>query len=141
MPFVLDVITPERTVFSEEVDFVKARALEGELGVLPGHAPLFTSLRSDLIVARKGSEELVLAVMGGFLEVSPDRVTVLSPAAERAEEIDGLRAEEARKRAELAIDRTRTAEAEMALARALTRLRAVELVGGRRLKGARLTQV
>ncbi|MBM3259357.1 MAG: ATP synthase F1 subunit epsilon [Candidatus Sericytochromatia bacterium] len=134
MPLTLDVITPERTVLSEEVDFVSARALEGELGVLPGHAPLFTSLRSDVVVARKGADEMVLAVMGGFLEVAPGRVTVLTPAAERAEDIDKLRAEEARKRAELEIDRTRTTEGEAALARALIRLRAVEVLGGRRLK-------
>jgi len=76
----------------------------------------------------------VLAVMGGFLEVAPGRVTVLTPAAERAEDIDKLRAEEARKRAELEIDRTRTTEGEAALARALIRLRAVEVLGGRRLK-------
>lgn len=134
MPLTLDVITPERTVLSEEVDFVSARALEGELGVLPGHAPLFTALRSDVVVARKGGDETVLAVMGGFLEVSPGRVTVLTPAAERAEDIDKLRAEEARKRAELEIDRTRTTEGEAALARALVRLRAVEILGGRRIK-------
>ncbi|MEB3299447.1 MAG: ATP synthase F1 subunit epsilon [Candidatus Sericytochromatia bacterium] len=137
MPITLDVITPERKVLSEVVDFVKARAHEGELGVLPGHAPLFTSLRSDLVVARKGQEEIVLAVMGGFLEVSPTGVTVLSPAAERADEIDSLRAEEARKRAQIEIDRTRTTEGEAALSRALVRLKAVQLLGGRRIKGMR----
>lgn len=132
MAFALEVITPDRVVMNEQVDFVQLRGEDGELGVLPGHTPLFTALKSDVMIVKKGNDEEIVALMGGFMEVRPDRVTVLSPAAERATEIDELRAKEAKDRSALLVDRERTAEAEAALSRALVRLRAVELVGMRR---------
>ncbi|MBM3266487.1 MAG: ATP synthase F1 subunit epsilon [Candidatus Sericytochromatia bacterium] len=129
MPITLEIITPDRVVMREPVDFVQARGEEGELGILPGHTPFFTSLATDLLLVRRGQDEEIVAVMGGFMEVRPDHVTVLSPAAERAAEIDELRAKEAEGRAKVVVDRERTAEAEAALSRALVRLRAIELVG------------
>ena len=131
----LDIVTAERLVYSEDVDVVIAPGVEGQLGILPHHAPLMTTLQTGELRVRKGGEELFLAISGGFLEVRPDRVIVLADAAERADEIDVARAEEAKRRAE---ERLRehlpgldTARAEVALRRALTRL---EMVGRRRRK-------
>ncbi len=129
----LDVVTAERVVFSDEVDVVVAPGVEGQLGILPHHAPLMTMLQPGELLVRKGEEELCIAVSGGFLEVRPDRVIVLADAAERAEEIDVSRAEEAKRRAE---ERLRehapgvdTAQVESSLRRALVR---IEVVGRRR---------
>jgi F-type H+-transporting ATPase subunit epsilon len=99
----LDVVTAERLVLSEDVDIVIAPGIEGQLGILPHHAPLMTLLDAGELIARKGQEEISLAVAGGFLEVGKDRVIVLADIAERAEEINVEEAEEARKRAETAL--------------------------------------
>jgi len=96
----LDIVTAERSVYSEDVDMVIAPGVEGQLGILPHHAPLMTMLEPGELIARKGDDEFSLAVSGGFLEVRPDRVIVLADSAERAEEIDIARAEEAKRRAE-----------------------------------------
>ncbi len=127
----LDIVTAERVVFSEDVDVVVAPGVEGQLGILPHHTPLMTSLQAGELRARKGEEESFLAISGGFLEVRPDRVIVLADAAERAEEIDIARAEEAKRRAEqrLAERYAPTADAariEAALRRSLARLRVAE---------------
>ena len=126
----LDIVTAEQLVFSEEVDVVIAPGIDGEMAILPRHAPLMTMLQPGELRVRQGSEEFSLAVTGGFLEVRPDRVTVLADAAERAEDIDAARAEEAKRRAEerLAgrITETDTARAEAALRRSLIRLRVAE---------------
>jgi len=96
----LDIVTAERSVYSDEVDIVIAPGIDGELGILPRHTPLMTMLQPGELIAHKGNEEYSLAISGGFLEVRPDRVIVLADSAERAEEIDIARAEEAKKRAE-----------------------------------------
>ena len=96
----LDIVTAERSVYSDDVDMVIAPGVEGQLGILPHHAPLMTMLEPGELIARKGDDEFSLAVSGGFLEVRPDRVIVLADSAERAEEIDIARAEEAKRRAE-----------------------------------------
>src|SRR4030043_387662 len=96
----LDIVTAERVVYSGEVDAVIAPGVEGQLGILPHHAPLMTMLQAGELVARKAGQEEIMAISGGFLEVRPDRVIVLADSAERAEEIDTARAEAARKRAE-----------------------------------------
>ena len=96
----LDIVTAERVVFSEDVDVVVAPGVEGQLGILPHHAPLMTTLQPGELRVKKGGEEFSLAISGGFLEVRPDRVIVLADTAERAEEIDVARAEEAKRRAE-----------------------------------------
>ena len=126
----LDIVTAERVVYSDEADVVVAPGTEGQLGILPHHAPLMTTLQPGELRVRKGGEEFSLAISGGFLEVRPDRVIILADAAERAEEIDIARAEEAKHRAEErlrqptpAVD---VAQAEAALHRALARLQVVE---------------
>jgi F-type H+-transporting ATPase subunit epsilon len=133
----IDVVTAERVVYSEEVDAVIAPAMEGQLGILPHHAPLMTTLQSGELVIRKGGQEESLAISGGFLEVRPDHVIVLADQAERAEEIDVARAEAARKRAEARLKEGRAtgtdaATAEMALRRALARLSVAEKIKTRR---------
>jgi F-type H+-transporting ATPase subunit epsilon len=98
----LIVVTPERQLLRESVVEVTVPGLEGQLGILPGHAPLMTELGIGELSYRtsRSSHPIVLAVIGGFGEVLPDRVTVLAETAERAEEIDLARAEEAKARAE-----------------------------------------
>ncbi|MFC1903179.1 F0F1 ATP synthase subunit epsilon [Chloroflexota bacterium] len=126
----LDVVTAEVEVFSGEVDVVVAPGVEGQLGILPHHTPLMTMLQPGELRARKGEEEFSLAIAGGFLEVRPDRVIVLADAAERAEEIDIARAEEAKRRAQerlkQPIREVDLAQAEAALRRALARLEVVQ---------------
>ncbi|HEY8885031.1 MAG TPA: ATP synthase F1 subunit epsilon, partial [Chloroflexota bacterium] len=88
----LDVVTAERLVFSEDVDIVIAPGSEGELGILPRHAALMTTLQPGALRARIGTDEIDLAIGGGFLEVRDNRVLVLADSAERSEEIDIERA-------------------------------------------------
>jgi len=126
----LEIVTAERVVFSDDVDVVVAPGVEGQLGILPHHAPLMTMLQPGELQVRKGGEEFSLAISGGFLEVRPDRVIVLADAAERAEEIDIARAEAAKRRAEERLKHPTpevdTARAEAALRRAIARLQVVE---------------
>lgn len=128
----LRVVSVERLLFDDEVDgrgrpFLVCQGVEGELGILPRHAPLLTTLRPGPLLIRNGTDETELFVGGGFLEVLPDRVTVLADVAERAEEISEEAAEEARRRARerLAGELTAQEEAEMSqiLAVAEARLR------------------
>jgi len=126
----VDIVTAERVVYSEDVDIVIAPGVQGELGILPHHAPLMTTLQPGELLVRKGDEEYSLAISGGFLEVRPDRVIVLADAAERADEIDIARAEAAKERARDRISHPSAgvdiANAEAALRRALTRIRVAE---------------
>jgi len=126
----LDVVTAERVVFSDDVDAVVVPGMEGQLGILPHHAPLMTMLQPGELLVRKGGAEIYLAVTGGFLEVRPERVIVLADAGERVEEIDIARAEEAKRRAEEKLEahipELDLAQAESALRRALVRLEVVE---------------
>src|SRR4030042_724434 len=96
----LDIVPAERVVYSEEVDAVIAPGVEGQLGILPHHAPLMTTLQAGELRVKRGGGEDSLAISGGFLGVGPDRVIVLADSAERAEEIDVARAEAAKRRAE-----------------------------------------
>ena len=134
MPIHLEVITPEKKVYEDDVDMVIAPGSEGYLGILPRHAPLLTALGPGEFRVKKGGVEEVLAVFGGFMDVRPDRVVVLTDAAEPAEEIDAQRAQEARQRAQETLAKAATlsaaeeAVARAALQRALVRLR----VSGRR---------
>ena len=126
----LDIVTAERLVYSEDVDVIVAPGVDGELAILPRHAPLMTALQPGELRVKQSGEEFSLAVTGGFLEVRPDRVTVLADAAERAEEIDIERAEEAKRRAEerlgKSITETDLARAEAALRRSLIRIKVGE---------------
>ena len=120
MPLSLQIITPERIVFEEDgVDSVTLPGADGELTVLPHHAALMTALRPGPVVFRRGSVEIDLALSGGFLEVRDDKLTVLADTAERSEEIDLARAEEARRRAQ---ERLQTREGQMDIARAMAAL-------------------
>jgi F-type H+-transporting ATPase subunit epsilon len=128
--FKLEIVTAERMVFSDDVSAVIAWGVEGQLGILPHHAPLMTMLQPGDILIRKDKEEEFFAISGGFLEVRPDKVIILADACERVEEIDIARAEEAKKRAQetmksapLSAD---AAAAEAALRRSLARLKVAE---------------
>ena len=124
----VELVTAEGRVLSEEADFVLAPGVEGDLGVLPHHIPLLTPLRNGEVLVRNDDTEHVLFVSGGFLEILPDKVTILADAAERAEEIDEARAEESRRRAqELLSQESSNAEAASALERATLRLRVAEV--------------
>jgi len=133
----LDIVTAERVVFSEDVDLVVAPGVEGQLGILPHHTPLMTMLQPGELRVRKGGEEFFLAISGGFLEVRPDRIIVLADAAERVEEIDVARAEEAKRRAQEQLSQRLPdldmPRAEAAMRRAITRLEVVERRKRRRL--------
>ena len=96
----LEIVTPDRSLVHEEVDEVQVPAAEGYMGILPGHTPLLAVLQVGELTYRRGSETGHLHVAFGFVEVLPDRVTVLAQTAERATDIDVARAEAARKRAE-----------------------------------------
>lgn len=126
----LDIVTAEQLVYSDDVDIVVAPGIDGELAVLPHHAPLMTMLKPGELLVRKGGEEILMAITGGFLEVRPDRITILADAAERAEDIDAARAEEAKRRAEERLSgklsESDMVRAEGALRRSLLRLRVAE---------------
>lgn len=126
-PVRLDIVTAEKLVYSEQVDMVIAPGSEGELGILPHHEPLMTMLEAGEMVVRSGAEEFSLAISGGFLEIRPDRIIVLADSAERDDEIDLARAEEARRRARERLDSHTTGtdviRAEAALRRSMIRLK------------------
>jgi len=135
VPFQLRVVSVERSLFDGDVDFMIANGGDGELGVLAHHAPLMTVLKPGPLTIRvTGGEEQLLFVGGGFLEVLPDRVTVLADVAEHADEISVERAEEARRRAQEKLAGTLTTaeetEFQNALAIAEARLRLARLRRG-----------
>ncbi|MBI2165817.1 MAG: F0F1 ATP synthase subunit epsilon [Chloroflexi bacterium] len=126
----LEIVTAERVVYSEEVELLVAPGIEGELGILPHHAPLLTVLQPGEIRVVKEGQETYMSVTGGFLEVLGNKVLILADACERAEEIDEKRAREAVARAEERLA-ARAADADLeralvSLRRAQVRLRVVE---------------
>ncbi|MBM3948477.1 MAG: F0F1 ATP synthase subunit epsilon [SAR202 cluster bacterium] len=126
----LEIVTAERLVYSEEVSSVVAPGFDGELGILPHHAPLLTLLKPGELRIRKDGQETLMAVTGGFMEVFENKVVVLADAAERDSEIDLARAEEALKRAK---ERIVARGADLNLEHALSSMRRAEA----RLKVAR----
>lgn len=129
-----EVVTAERVVYRDQVNLVVVPGVEGMLGILPRHTPLMAALTfGEVLIRKEGAEDVLMAVGGGFIEVTGDHVTILADSAERAEEIDIARAEAARRRAE---ERMRQryredvdfARAEAALRRSLVRLRVAERV-------------
>ncbi len=100
MPMMLEIITAERQVYSDEVDMVIAPGVDGQLGILPKHAPLMTMLKAGELTVRKSGEDMYVAVSGGFMEVLGNRVSVLADACERSDEIDEERAQQAMQRAQ-----------------------------------------
>ena len=126
----LDIVTAERLIYSEEINILVAPGIDGELGILPRHAPLLTALKPGEIRIVKDGEESYMAVSGGFMEVLGNKITILADTAERVEEIDIQRAEEALKRAE---ERVVSRTSDMDLERALASIRRSQV----RLKVAR----
>lgn len=126
MPMLLEIITAERQVYSDEVDMVIAPGFDGQLGILPRHAPLMTMLKPGELTVRKGGEDMYVAVSGGFMEVLGNRVSVLADACERSDEIDEERAQQAMQRAQESLasqgSETELARAMASLQRAQVRL-------------------
>ncbi|GAB2721497.1 F0F1 ATP synthase subunit epsilon [Paenibacillus thermoaerophilus] len=124
--FVLEVVTPERTVFSQPVNMIVARGVEGELGILPNHIPMVTPLKIAPLTYKKDGKQSDIAVNGGFMEVRKDKVVILAESAELPEDIDVSRAQAAKARAEERLRQQKSdidhARAELALQRALNRL-------------------
>ena len=123
----LEIVTPEAKTYSEEVDMVTIPGLDGEYGILPLHVPLITALKPGPLKVQKGGQEILLATGGGFAEVMPDRVSVLTDMAVRGTDVDESAAQAAIDRAKAALaDKTLSsevqAEAEAALARSLAQL-------------------
>lgn len=127
--FALEIVTPERVVYSGQVTSLQVPGSEGSFGVLTGHMPLLTSLQMGALrFAEEGGGEVQMAVSGGFTEVGREQVTVLAETAERAEGLDVQRAESARQRAVERLTRRHEEEvdvgrAQMALSRAINRLK------------------
>jgi F-type H+-transporting ATPase subunit epsilon len=131
MPIQLEIVTPERLAYSDTVDAVVLPGSEGELGVLPHHAPLVSTLGVGELRFRKGGSEESFAIVGGFLQVRPDKVVVMAETADLASEIDLAKAEEARREAERALESGYVEGADLASARAalqqaLMRIRVAE---------------
>ena len=131
MSIQLEIVTPERLAYSDTVDAVVLPGSEGELGVLPHHAPLVSMLGVGELRIRKGGQEESFAIVGGFLQVRPDKVVVMAETADMASEIDLEKAQEARLEAERAIESGYQEGADLAAARAqlqqaLLRIRVAE---------------
>ncbi|WP_458411675.1 F0F1 ATP synthase subunit epsilon [Schinkia sp. CFF1] len=128
----VSVVTPDGAVVDQDVEMVSVKAISGELGILPGHIPLVAPLAISAVRLKNGNTTDQVAVSGGFVEVRPDKVTILAQAAELASEIDVDRARAAKERAERRMQQAKTDDvdfkrAELALKRAINRLN----VGGR----------
>ncbi len=118
MPLHLEIVTPERLAYSDEVDMVLVPGVDGELGILPHHAPLVSLLGLGELRIRKGSDEESFAIVGGFLQVRPDKVVVMAETADLASDIDLERAQEARREAERALESGFHEGADLSAARA-----------------------
>ncbi len=127
----LEIVTPERKVYSDDVNMIIVRAETGELGILPKHAPLVTPLVISVVRLKKDDSEHLIAISGGFLEVSKNKAVILAEAAELPEEIDFDRAIAAKERAERRLEQTAKEDldfkrANLSLQRALNRIKVVE---------------
>lgn len=137
----VEIVTGERVVYqAQDVDMVVAPGAEGQLGILPHHAPLFSLLSSGEMRVKQGGNEQALVVFGGFLEVHSNRVLVLADSAERVEEIDIQRAETARQRAEARLSQRgegmELSRAEESLQRAAVRIRVAQRRQGGRARAS-----
>ena len=113
----LEVVTPERRLLDDPVDMVTVPGLNGELGILPGHTPLISQLKTGVLTYTQDGKSAQLHVSGGFVEVRDDRVSVLAEVAERPEEIDAAKARTTRDRLEKQMGSWTGSEDELALAR------------------------
>ena len=122
----LEIVTPEKKVFSEEVELVTAPGVEGVLGILPEHAPLITSLATGVLKIKQDGKEILIASSSGFMEVKNNKITILVDTAEKPEDIDVVRAKAAKERAEQRLSTKSEdldlARAEAALKRAVARI-------------------
>ena len=136
MPMMLEITTAERQVYGEEVDMLIAPGIDGQLGILPRHAPLMTMLQPGELTIRKGGADSYFTVTGGFMEVLGDRVIILADACEHSDEINEERAQEAMRRAQ---ERIANRPSDMQMQRALASLRRaqvrLETVRRRRARG------
>jgi F-type H+-transporting ATPase subunit epsilon len=127
MALKLEIVTPDSVTYSETVDMVTLPAVEGEMGIYPNHVPLLTSIVSGEVIVQKGGQEYFLAVGDGFVEITGERVAIMTDMAIKAENIDEAKAEEARRRAEARlaekIDDEETAMVSAALAQSLAQLK------------------
>ena len=141
MPFQLEIVSPERRAFTDEVDMVIVPGIDGQLGILPHHTRLISVLGVGELRIKKGGTEQSLLISGGFVEVRPDKVIVMADLAEHSDEIDETRAAEARKRAEAELDQAKDpvdiARVRAALQTALMR----ERIATRRRTGLRSRSV
>ena len=123
----LEIVTPEAKIFSDDVDMVTLTGTEGEMGILPQHMPLMTQLVAGEIIAQKGKDTIFLAVGDGFVQVTGDRVAILTDMAIEADNIDEVKAEEARQLAEARLSQKisdeEVAQIQAALAHATTQLK------------------
>lgn len=133
MPIDVELVTPERLVFHDQVDFIAAPSTKGEVGILPGHAPLLTQLGVGELRLKKGNETQFIALTGGFLEVQKgSRVSIFAETAEFASEIDIERAKQAAEKAKAKLVQAKDltavelAAVEAALSRALLRTKIVQ---------------
>jgi len=131
----LDIVTVERPVLGEDVDYISAPGVDGVLGILPRHTPLMTALKEGELHYKKDGVEYDFAIGGGFVEVRPDRVIVLADSAERADDIDEQRAEAARQRAQQALQEKPRGDAEFARLEHALRRAEVRLKVARRKRG------
>lgn len=125
----LEIVSPDKLVYSEDIEMLIVRSTGGELGILPHHAPLVTGLLPHAMRVKRGDHEELIAVAGGFMEVQPDKITVMASAAEKPIDIDVNRAQEAYDRAQQRIQSFHegTAEGEdIDLTRAKTALKRAE---------------
>jgi F-type H+-transporting ATPase subunit epsilon len=133
MLLTLEIVTAERVVLQDDnVDMVVAPSVDGEVGILPNHAPLLTVLEIGELRVKKGADEQSIVVSGGFMEVLENKVTILADVAERSEEIDVAAAEEARGRAQTALTSHDRGAADLEAAQAAMRLAALRLRVGTR---------
>lgn len=131
MPIQLEIVTPERLAYSDTVDSVQLPGADGEMGVLPHHAPLLATLGIGELRIRKGGEEEHFAIAGGFVQVRPDKIVVMAETADMASEIDLEKAQEARREAERVLETGFHEGADLSAARAslqqaLLRIRVAE---------------
>lgn len=130
MKFKLDIVTPERLVYSEDVDVVTIPTIEGEIGILANHTPIVSVIASGELKIKKDGEVNYIAITGGFVQFMKNKATILADAAERADEIDIERAEKARERARKLLsekkDTVSQAETFAALQRSLIRIKVAQ---------------
>jgi F-type H+-transporting ATPase subunit epsilon len=124
--FLLEIVTPERKVYAEQVDMIIVKGAEGELGILPNHIPLVTPLKVAPVTVKQNGKQHFIAVNGGFMEVRKDKVVILAESAELPEQIDVIRAQEAKARAEQRLASKQSdfdeKRAELAMQKALNRI-------------------